>query len=197
MNLNTAPTRTVDGHKVPPAGRWTIDPSHSHIEFVARHMMIAKVRGRFRDISGTIDIGEDPLRSHVTVVMNAASIDTGEEDRDRHLRSLDFLDVDRYPEIRFVSTSVRPGTGDRWEVVGDLTVRSITKPVTVAAEFCGTAIDPWGRLRAAFLATADINREEFDVSWNQILESGGFLVDKGVKVEADIEAVADSANADR
>jgi polyisoprenoid-binding protein YceI len=92
---------------------------------------------------------------------------------------------------------VRPGNGDRWEVVGDLTVRSTTKPVTVAVEFCGTAIDPWGRLRAAFLATAEINREEFDVSWNQILESGGFLVGKGVKVEADIEAVADSANADR
>jgi polyisoprenoid-binding protein YceI len=194
MGLNTAPSRTVDGHKVPPAGRWVIDPSHSQVEFIARHMMIAKVRGRFREISGVIDIGDDPVESGVILIIKAASIDTGEEDRDRHLRSPDFLDVERYPDIRFVSTAVQPGRGDRWEVSGLLTVRNIAKPVTMEVEFCGTALDPWGKLRSAFLASTEINREDFDVSWNQVLQTGGFLVGKGVKVEADIEAVAESAD---
>jgi polyisoprenoid-binding protein YceI len=194
MALNTAPTRTIDGRKVPPAGRWIVDPSHSQIEFVARHMMIAKVRGRIREVTGVIDIAEDPLESHVTVVMKAASIDTGEAERDRHLRSPDFLDVDRYPDIRFVSREVKAASGDRWQLEGDLTVRNVTKPVTVDVEFCGTALDPWGQLRAAFLASTEINREEFDVTWNRALESGGFLVGKGVRIEADIEAVADATS---
>jgi polyisoprenoid-binding protein YceI len=152
-------------------------------------MMIAKTRGRFREFSGTIMIAEDPCESSVEAVIEAASIDTGDATRDGHLRSADFLDVEHYPQITFKSTSVRPTRGDHWEVHGDLTIRKITRPVTLDTEFCGSVQDPWGNLRSAFLASTEINREDFDVTWNQVLESGGFLVGKGVKVEVDVEAV--------
>jgi polyisoprenoid-binding protein YceI len=166
-----------------------IDPSHSSIQFIARHMMIAKTRGSFRSFSGTINIDEQPERSWVEVTIEAASIDTGDQTRDAHLRSADFLDVEHHPEIRFRSTSVRPGRNERWVVTGDLSVRGIVRPVDVEVEFCGVAVDPWSNLRAAFLATTEINRDEFDITWNQALETGGFLVGKGVKIEADVEAV--------
>jgi polyisoprenoid-binding protein YceI len=152
-------------------------------------MMISRVRGRFRDFSGTIEIADAPERSRVEVIIDAASIDTGDEDRDRHLRSPDFLDVEHFPEIRFRSTSVRPGDRDRWAVTGELTIRNVTKEVTMEVEFCGAAPDPWGNVRAGFLASTEINRDDFDVSWNQMLETGGFLVGKGVRVEIDAEAV--------
>jgi polyisoprenoid-binding protein YceI len=182
-------TRNFNEHEVPLPGRWLIDSSHSQIEFVARHMMIAKTRGRFREFSGTIMIAEDPCESSVKAVIEAATIDTGDATRDGHLRSADFLDVEHYPQITFESTSVRPARGDHWEVHGDLTIRNITRPVTLDTEFCGSVQDPWGNLRSAFLASTEINREDFDVTWNQVLESGGFLVGKGVKIEVDVEAV--------
>lgn len=190
--MQAAPIRTVEGRGVPPPGRWTIDPTHSEIQFIARHMMIAKVRGRFREFSGTVNIAESPEQSWVEVTIRAASIDTGDEERDRHLRSPEFLDVERFPELLFRSTSVRPADNDRWEVTGDLTIRGVTRPVTLDVEFSGVAVDPWGNLRAGFLATTDINREDFDVTWNQALETGGFLVGKGVRIEADVEAVLQS-----
>jgi hypothetical protein len=109
-------------------------------------------------------------------------------DRDRHLRSPDFLDVERFPELRFRSSSVRPA-GNRWEVSGELTIRGVTRPITLDVEFCGVAVDPWNNVRAGFLATTEINREDFDLTWNQALESGGFVVGKGVKIEADVEAI--------
>jgi polyisoprenoid-binding protein YceI len=189
MATEAPSSRVVAGKELPPPGRWRIDTSHSEVSFIARHMMISKVRGRFRDFSGTIYIGEDPEASWVQVTINAASIDTGDPDRDRHLRSPDFLDVERYPEITFRSSSVRAAGDEKWEVAGDLTVRDVTKPVTLSVEYCGIANDPWGNLRAGFLATTEINREDFEVSWNQTLRSGGFLVGKGVKIELDVEAV--------
>lgn len=167
-----------------------IDPAHSDVQFVARHMMISKVRGRFREFEGWLDIAERPEDSSVEVVIQAASIDTGDSQRDAHLRSPDFLDVEQFPEIRFRSTSVRPaGDDDRYEVVGDLTIRGVTRPVTLDVEFEGIAVDPWGGTRAGFVASGEINREDFDVTWNQALETGGFLVGKGVRVELDVEAV--------
>jgi polyisoprenoid-binding protein YceI len=181
-------SRIVEGKELPPAGRWRIDTSHSEVSFIARHMMIAKVRGRFRDFSGVVYVGDEPTLSSVEVTIDAASIDTGDPDRDQHLRSPDFLDVERHPHITFRSTSVREA-GDKWEVAGDLMVRGVTRPVTLSVEYCGLAEDPWGNQRAGFLATAEINREDFEVSWNQTLRSGGFLVGKGVKVELDIETV--------
>jgi polyisoprenoid-binding protein YceI len=192
MGTETAHIRIVDGREVPPTGRWNIDPAHSSIGLVARHMMISKVRGRFREFSGFADIADIPERSLVEVTIQAASIDTDDEERDRHLRSPDFLDVDRFPTITYLSTAVRPTAGDRWEMSGDLTVRGVTKPVTMDVEFEGAAVDPWQNLRAGFLATTEINRDEFDMTWNQALETGGFLVGKGIKVEADVELVLQS-----
>jgi polyisoprenoid-binding protein YceI len=188
MAEHTATVRTVQGRELPPPGRWAIDTSHSSIELVARHMMISKVRGHFRRFSGTICIAEVPAQSWVEATIDAASIDTGDPDRDAHLRTADFLDVERFPSIRYHSTSVRP-VGDKWEVSGDLTLRDVTRPVAILVEFCGVAVDPWGNTRAGFLGQTEINREDFSVTWNQVLEAGGFLVGKGVKVEVDVEAV--------
>jgi polyisoprenoid-binding protein YceI len=157
-------------------------------------MMISKVRGRFREFSGTLDIAPAPEQSTVEVVIQASSIDTGDEQRDAHLRSAEFLDVAHHPEIRFRSTSVRPD-GAQAVITGDITIRGITRPVTMNVEFCGTATDPWGNLRAGFLGSMEINREDFDITWNQALEAGGFLVGKGVRVELDVEAVRESEDA--
>jgi polyisoprenoid-binding protein YceI len=191
MSTQTAQPRIVNGKELPAPGIWRIDPSHSEVHFVARHMMISKVRGRFRNFSGSIRVAEDPLQSSVEATIDAASIDTGDEGRDAHLRSPEFLDAERYPEIRFVSTRLEP-KGDRWDkfnLTGDLTIRGRTLPVTLEVEFCGVATDPWGNARAGFVASTEINREEFDITWNQALETGGFVVGKGVKIEVDVEAV--------
>jgi polyisoprenoid-binding protein YceI len=137
--------RVVDGRELPPVGRWRIDPAHSEIQFVARHMMIAKVRGRFRQFEGWLDVAERVEDSSVEVVIHAASIDTGDEQRDDHLRSPDFLGVERFPQITFRSTSVAPGRDpDRYVVVGDLSIRGVTRPVTLDVELEGVATDPWG-----------------------------------------------------
>jgi len=193
MSTPTAVARRIGGRELPLPGRWHIDPSHSELSFIARHMMIAKVRGRFRQLSGTLVVGEVPEDSWVEVIIDADSIDTGDANRDQHLRSPDFLDVERYPHILYRSTGVRPLDDDRWIVDGELTVRDLTRPVPLNVEFCGVAVDPWQKVRAAFLATTEINRDDFGVTWNQALESGGFLVGKGVRVEADVEAVLDTA----
>jgi polyisoprenoid-binding protein YceI len=192
MAVNTAETRVVEGRQIPPPGTWLIDPTHSDIQFTARHMMISKARGHFRSFSGTIHIDEVPENSFVAATIEAASIDTGDEDRDRHLRSPDFLDVERFPEIKFRSTSVRPGRGDRWDVTGDLTIRDVTRPVTLEVEYCGAQVDPWGNTRAGFLGATEINRDEFDITWNQMLETGGFVLGKGVKIDVDVEAVLEA-----
>jgi len=188
-SAHTSYLRVVDGRELPYPGRWVLDPAHSQIQFVARHMMVSKVRGFFREFSVTVLIAEIPEDSSVTVTINAASIDTGDATRDEHLRTADFLDVARYPEIEYRSTEVRPGKGDKWEVDGRLTVRGVTREVPLSIEFCGANPDPWGKVRAGFLATTEINREDFDLTWNQALETGGFVVGKGVKIEIDAEAV--------
>jgi polyisoprenoid-binding protein YceI len=189
MAMNVATSRTIAGLEVPPVGRWVIDAAHSHVDFVVRHMMISKVRGRFREFSGVICIDEVPERSSVEATIVAASIDTGDEERDRHLRSAEFLDVEHHPEITFRSVSLRPADQDHWKVTGELTIRGVTRPVMLLVEYCGTAVDPWGNTRVAFLASGEINREDFAITWNQALEAGGFLVGKGVKIEVDVEAV--------
>ena len=187
--MTTTQTRTVQSRDVPVAGIWVIDPTHSTVQLIARHMMISKVRGQFREFSGTITIAEVLEESFVDVVIMAASIDTGDEERDRHLRSPEFLDVERFPEIRYRSTTVQASEDDHWTVTGELTIRDVTRPVTLDVEFCGGAVDPWSNTRAGFLATGEINREDFHISWNQALETGGFLVGKGIKIELDVEAV--------
>jgi polyisoprenoid-binding protein YceI len=185
-------TRTREGKELPPPGRWRIDSSHSDVQFVARHMMISKVRGHFREVTGTIVVTDVPEDSSVEVTIKAASIDTGDAGRDEHLRSADFLDVAQHPEIRYRSTAVHAVGDDKWQVAGDLTIRDVTRTAILMVEFCGVATDPWGNLRAGFVAHSEIDREAFAITWNQALESGGFLVGKGVKIELDIEAVRES-----
>lgn len=189
MDLKTVGTRIVDGHEVPAPGVWMIDPAHSDIEFVVRHMMISKVRGRFRQFDGTIVIGERPDESRVEAFIDAASIDTGDETRDQHLRSADFLDVEHHPTVRFTSTSIRPDGDEQWKVTGELTICDVTNTVVLDVEHTGAMIDPWGNLRCGFAASTKIDREDFGITWNQALEAGGFLVGKELAVDIDVEAV--------
>jgi polyisoprenoid-binding protein YceI len=181
-------TRTVGDVEVPAAGTYEIDPAHSVVEFVVRHMGLSKVRGRFNEFSGTIRVAEDPAQSSVEATVQAASIDTRNADRDAHLRSADFLDTDRYPTLEYRSTAVHQ-QGDRWLVEGDLTVRGVTRSVPLTVEFEGAANDPWGNSRIGFSAAAEVNREDFGLTWNQALETGGWLVGKQVKIELSAEAV--------
>jgi polyisoprenoid-binding protein YceI len=186
---DTTHIRIVEGREIPLPGRWALDPVHSQIQFIARHMMVSKVRGFFREFSGTLLIAEVPEESQVEVTIKAASIDTGDATRDQHLRAPDFLDVERSPVVTYRSTGVRPGAGDKWDVAGLLTIKGITREVSLSVEFCGVNPDPWGKIRAGFLANTEINREDFDITWNQALETGGFVVGKGIKIEIDAEAV--------
>lgn len=183
-----AAVRTVGGLTVPEAGTYQIDPSHSVVEFVVRHLGLAKVRGRFNQFEGTIVIGEDPLDSRVDAVIDPATIDTRDSGRDEHLRSADFLDVEHHPTLEFHSTGVRQ-KGSDVQVDGNLTIRGVTRPVTLALEVEGVEVDPWGNTRAGFSASTEVNREEFGLTWNQALESGGWLVGKQVRIELSCEAV--------
>lgn len=180
-------TRTVDGAAVPAAGTWVIDGSHTSAEFVARHLMVTKVRGGFGSVTGTIEVADDPTASRVEVVIDTASISTGDADRDGHVKSPDFFDVENHPEIRFVSTAVRP-EGSSWVLDGDLTIKDITKPVTLDFDFVGLAADPWGNQKAAFSATTTVDREDWDLNWNVALEAGGVLVSKKVNIEIEMQA---------
>ena len=189
MGVKVEVTRVVDGREIPPPGTWIIDPTHSEVEFTVRHLMISKVRGRFRHFDGTIVIAERPEDSRVEVFIEAASIDTRDATRDEHLRSADFLDVEHYPEIKFTSTSLRPGDIGHWDMTGDLTVRDVTRQVLLGVEFSGATVDPWGNLRSGFDASTRIDRDQFGITWNQALEAGGFLVGKEIRVEIDVEAI--------
>lgn len=180
--------RTIGERQVPAEGTWTIDPTHSTASFVVRHLGLAKVRGGFGIQSGTIHVAEAPEDSSVEVEIDAASIDTGEPGRDDHLRSPDFLDVAEYPKLTFRSTGVVPSK-DGWKVTGDLGIHGVTKGVELEVTFEGAATDPWGGSRIGFSATTEFNREDFGLTWNQALETGGFLVGKQVKVELEVEAV--------
>lgn len=186
--MTTAMTRTVAGETIPVAGTWSLDPSHTSVEFSVRHLGLAKVRGRFGSFTGDIVIAEDPAQSNVNVAVEVASIDTRDETRDAHLRTNDFFSAPEFPTMTFASTSVT-GPGTECKVTGDLTIRGITKQVTLAATFGGTATDPWGGSRAAFSATAEVDRGDFDMTWNTALEGGGFLVGKKVKIEIEAEAI--------
>jgi polyisoprenoid-binding protein YceI len=185
----TEGVRTINGVEAPAPGDWKFDPSHSEMAFIARYLMVTKVRGGFGEFSGTFHIAEVPEESWVDVTIKADSIDTGTADRDKHLRSADFLDVERFPELRFRSTKVEL-TGDMGlKVTGDLTIRDVTKQVVLDAEFQGMAKDPWGGTRTAFSATTEIDREDFGASWNVALEAGGWLVSKKVRLELEAQAI--------
>ncbi len=180
--------RTFEDLAVPQAGTYEIDPSHSVVEFVVRHRGLAKVRGRFNDFRGTIEIGEDPADSRVDVSIDASTVDTRDEGRDQHLRSADFLDAASHPTLEFHSSAVRRH-GDDWVLDGELTIRGVTRPVALQLEFEGATQDPWGMYRIGASATTEVNREDFGLNWNQALEAGGFLVGKQVRIELSVEAV--------
>lgn len=175
---------------------WTIDTAHSAISFSIRHMVFAKVRGRFGTWNATADlVPEDLSRSKVEVEIDAASIDTGVADRDKHLRSADFFDADTFPKLRFVSTKVEDLGGGRYQVHGELTIRDVTKQIALEAQHGGQGKDPWGNQRIAFSGTTSLNRADFGLTWNQVLEAGGILVGERVDIEIDVQAVLASASA--
>jgi polyisoprenoid-binding protein YceI len=170
--------------------RWEIDSSHSSVHFSVRHLVIAKVRGTFARWSGTVQVpGGDFSKASVDVTIDASSISTGVDQRDGHLKSPDFFDVAQYPELRFVGKRVLPRTGSDIDVVGDLTIKGVTREVVLRVEQHGQAKDPWGNVRAAFTAKTSIDRKEFGLTWNQALETGGVMVGDRVDIEAEIEAV--------
>ena len=181
-------TRTVGTKELPEPGTWAIDPSHSRIGVVARHFMVSKVRGHFRSFSGALHIEEDPSQSWAEVTIDTASIDTTDENRDGHLKSADFLDAENHPEIKFRSTNVFISDEGRFELLGDLTMRGVTKPVMLVGEFQGAIQDPYGLRRAFFSAEGQLARDDWGVSWNQALETGGVAVSKKLTLEIEVEA---------
>jgi polyisoprenoid-binding protein YceI len=182
--------RTHNDREVPVAGVYLIDPAHTSVEFIARHLMITRVRGRFSDVVGTITIDEIPERSHVEVDIDVASIATGIADRDVHLRGDDFLQVLEHPTMSFRSTRVDASVANSWLVIGDLTVRGITRPVSLQVEFDGASSSPTGDQRISFSAAAEVDREEWGLTWNVPLETGGVLVGRQVRIELNVQAVA-------
>ena len=174
---------------------WTLDATHSSVELAVKHMMFTTVRGRFKDVKGTIVVDEaNPANSTVNVEIAAATLDTGVGDRDAHLRSADFLDVATYPELTFRSKRIEKA-GDRYRAVGDLALHGVTREVVLDAEFAGTGKDPWGNQRAGFSAKASLDRREFGLVWNAALETGGVLVGEKVEISIELEAVKRAAAA--
>lgn len=172
------------------AGRYVIDPAHTRIGFVARHAMVTKVRGAFNDFTGTAYLDSDnPDGSSVQVTIRVASIDTRNADRDAHLRTNDFLQADDYPEITFQSTKIAWTGADTVDITGDLTIKGVTRPVTVPFTFDGQATDPFGNTRVGFDGSATINRKDFGVTWNAALETGGVLVGDKVVLEFEVSAI--------
>ena len=186
---STPLTRTVDGVDLPAPGTYVLDASHTDVGFSVRHLMVAKTKGRFAGVSGTVVIADDPLASSVEVTIDAASVDSRDDKRDEHLRSADFFDVEAHPVITYRSTSVVPAGRGTWTVDGELTVRGITRSVPLTVSFEGAATSPWGTTSIGFAASAEVDREDFGLTWNQALETGGVLVGKQVKIDIEAEAV--------
>jgi polyisoprenoid-binding protein YceI len=169
------------------SGDWDFDPAHTRIGFSARHAMVTTVRGSFNDVTGRLyaDV-EDMSKSYAEVTLKAASVDTRNQQRDDHLRSADFFDVANHPSLTFRSTGVSGGGSD-WKLDGELTIAGVTKPVTLDVEFEGVVVDPWGNTKAGFVASTTVNREDFGLTWNAALETGGFLVGKTVTIDLEVE----------
>ncbi|MDQ1645685.1 MAG: hypothetical protein QOJ50_1869 [Cryptosporangiaceae bacterium] len=171
-------------------GTYNLDAAHTRIGFSARHAMVTKVRGAFNEFEGTAVLdGAEPSKSSATVTIKAASIDTRNADRDAHLRSNDFFSMDEFPEITFVSTSVEQADPSTYNVTGDLTIKGITKPVTIPFEFTGAVVDPWGNQRVGFEGSATVNRKDWGVNFNATLEAGGLLVSEKITLEFEVSAV--------
>ncbi|MCW2164059.1 Polyisoprenoid-binding protein YceI [Microbacterium hydrothermale] len=181
--MTDATTLDIPGYKT---GTWVLDPAHSEVTFSVRHMMISKVRGTFGVKSATIVAPENPLEATVEASVDVTSVDTKDEGRDQHLRSAEFFDAETYPTLDFRSTGVRVEDGD-FLVDGDLTIHGITKPATFSLDFGGFGTDPWGNYKAGATAKTVVNREDFGLTWNAALETGGVLVGKDVTIELDLQ----------
>ncbi|MEO3770901.1 YceI family protein [Micromonospora sp. B9E7] len=184
-----AVTRDWDGLTIPTAGTYALDVAHKRVGFVARHMMVSKVRGEFNDATATITVAEDPLQSSVVATIQAASIDTTQADRDAHLRSPEFLDSEKFPTLEFRSTGVKSRRGNEFVLTGELTIKDVTRPVELEVEFEGVGRSPFGQDIFGFSASTEIDREEFGLTWNVALETGGVLVSRKIKIEIEGEAV--------
>lgn len=171
-----------------PTGTFTIDPSHSRVGFSARHAMVTKVRGAFNEYTGSATVADGS--ASINVEISTASVDTRSADRDGHLKSPDFFDAANFPKITFSSTSVKDSGADKISVEGNLTIKDVTKPITIDFEYTGTATDPFGNARFGFEGGAEINRKDFGLTWNAVLETGGILVSENIKLEFEISAIA-------
>ncbi len=180
--------KEIGGIQLPPAGKYELDLAHTAVEFVARHIL-TKVRGRFTDFSGWIEIADNPEESSAEVEIKTASIQTNTEQRDEHLKSDDFLNVEKWPVMTFRSTAVRHTGGANFELDGELTIRDVTRSITLQGEYLGTETNPYGVTVLAATARTTLEREDWNVSWNMVLETGGFLVSKKIDLEIEVEAL--------
>jgi polyisoprenoid-binding protein YceI len=185
-------TRQFEGLTIPVAGTYELDPNHKRVGFVVRHLMVSKVRGNFGEATATITVTDDPMQTSVTATVNTASVNTGQTDRDNHLRSGDFFDVEKYPTMEFRSTGIKSHDGDEFVVDGELTIRDVTRPVELKVEFEGVGRSPYGQDVFGFSATTEIDREDWGLTWNVALEQGGVMVAKKVKIEIEGEAIRQS-----
>jgi len=188
MAETEALTRTIDGASVPLPGTYTLDVAHSVVGFVVRHLMVSKVRGQFNEFEGEVVVAETPADSSVRATIQVASIDTRDAQRDGHLKSADFFELEAHPTITFTSTAVRSAGGDAWKVDGDLTIKGTTRPATLDVEFNGATADPWGGRRIGFSARTEIDRDDFGINFNAAVEGGGLVVSKRVTIEIEAEA---------
>lgn len=181
-------TRTHAGVELPTTGTWAIDPGHADVAFIGRHFMLTKVRGRFTGVSGAVTVADDPSASSVEVTIDMASVSSGDQARDDHLRSGDFFDVAAHPTATYRSTAI-DWSGSAGTVTGDLTIKGVTRLVTLSVEYVGHALDPWANERAVFSAHATINREDWGLTWNMALDTGGILVSKEIRLEIEAETI--------
>lgn len=188
MTETTQATRQIGEASLPSPGTWAIDPDHAEVAFIGRHFMMTKVRGRFTEVFGSVIVAEDPSRSSVDVTIGMASVSSGSTNRDDHIRSADLFDVERFPQATFTSTSVDWAV-DSGRVAGDLTILDVTRSVSLDVSFSGHVRDPWGNDRAIFSASTTINREDFGVTWNAALDTGGVLVSKEITIEIEVETI--------
>lgn len=183
----TEPTTTA---AAPPTGTWNVEPAHSSANFSVRHLGLSKVRGHFEQVEGTLELADDPTQSSINVTIDASSIQTNQPDRDAHLKSADFLDVENYPVLEFQSTRIAKESDEDWTVEGQLTVHGVTRPVTLDVEYMGTAQDPMGAgQRIAFEAETQIERHDFGLTWEGPRDAGGIMVGRKVDIDIDVQFV--------
>jgi len=189
MTESVASTREYQGLQIPAAGTYVLDAAHKRVGFVVRHLMVSKVRGNFGEATATITVGEDPLQSSVTASISTASVFTGQPDRDNHLRTGDFFEAEKYPTIEYRSTGIKSFDGNEFILEGELTIKDVTKPVELLVEFEGAGRSPYGFDIFGFSATTEIDREDWGLTYNMALESGGVMIGKKVKIEIEGEAI--------